>query len=272
MLLADSIESISVGNRRSKYQLVDFALTRKVLSNPPAGVVYPPQPHDRFDSSRSLEYVGIPVLCELKRGRMYDIDILGLLNNPFRFTAPRTLNLSTSLKYAHRHLYAASEQLVCQAHHLFKMYGHQEEVLLVAVSGFWWSYCILRRNQSKTATAGDVAEAERYEADMVEEEDEAGMVEEDDEMAEPEPIWDAQTSRLASIFHRFEDVTQGFKAQVSTDPDFDFHLCIKQNDFELCSEWSPPLLFGTPPSNQVVYMIHHRLEMIVNESFHGSKG
>ena len=143
------------------------------------------------------------------------------------------------------------------------MYGHQEEVLLVAVSGFWWLYRILHQNQSKAATAGDVVEAEHYEA---------GIVKEDDEMAEPEPIWDAQTSRLASIFHRFKDVTQGFKAQVSTDPDFDFHLCIKLNDFELCSEWSPPLLFGTPPSNQVLYMIHHRLEMIVNEGFHGSKG
>ena len=99
MLLADLIKSISVGNHRSKYQLVDFTLTRKVLSNPPAGMVYPPQPRDQFDSSQGLEYVGIPVLCELKRGRMYDIDILGLLNNPFRFTAPHTLNLSTSLKY-----------------------------------------------------------------------------------------------------------------------------------------------------------------------------
>ena len=102
-LLADSIKSISVGNRHSKYQLVDFTLTHKVLSNPPAGMVYPPQPRDQFDSSQSLEYVGILVLCELKHGRMYDIDILGLLNNPFRFTAPHTLNLSISLKYARQY-------------------------------------------------------------------------------------------------------------------------------------------------------------------------
>jgi hypothetical protein len=69
-MLVDSIESIRVGSRHSRYQLVDLAITRKVLRNQPAAV-YPPQARDRFDLSQSVDYMGIPVLCELKRGGMY---------------------------------------------------------------------------------------------------------------------------------------------------------------------------------------------------------
>ncbi|KAG9311950.1 hypothetical protein JVU11DRAFT_7213 [Chiua virens] len=35
----------------------------------------------------------------------------------------------------------ACDQLYKQAYHLFRMYPRQESVILIAISGFWWSYC-----------------------------------------------------------------------------------------------------------------------------------
>lgn len=68
----DSTNSIHVGSRRSEYQLVDFAITRKVSRGrvPPA---YTTDSQLKFRLSPRVDYIGIPVLCELKRGGMYHL-------------------------------------------------------------------------------------------------------------------------------------------------------------------------------------------------------
>lgn len=67
----DSIGSIHVAPRRNKYQLVDFAITRKVSRDRPPTLRPAYTPEAQFYVSRKVEYMGIPVLCELKRGGMY---------------------------------------------------------------------------------------------------------------------------------------------------------------------------------------------------------
>jgi hypothetical protein len=158
------------------------------------------------------------------------------------------------------------------------MYMHQEEVLLLAISGFWWSCQILSRKESKITTATEVATAEfdELEANTV---PDSAMDEDDADgeattIAEPNPAQDEQTLGLDSIYYRFEDVTWAFEAQISADSEFKLHLRLNPTNFRLHSTagWSAPLLFDTPPSNQVLYLIHDHLEMIVDNGYGGTKG
>ncbi|KAF8435455.1 hypothetical protein L210DRAFT_3506274 [Boletus edulis BED1] len=254
----DSIESIHVGSRRNKYQLVDLAITRKVSRIRPAPTVpLTHAPDDQFYLSRKVDYMGIPVLCELKRG------------------GPRTSNFPTSLEHAHRLLHVASEQLLRQAHHLFEMYPHQEEVLLIAVAGLWWLHRVLPRNESKVATAEEIESEEHAEAstdsDAFEENEipadmQDGVV---DMNVGPDLARDEQDlSGLPSILCGLENVT--FQDQISEK--LLLHLLMTPANLRLSTIWSRPLLFGTPPSNQVLYLIRQHLESIVNHGYSGTKG
>ncbi|KAG6372458.1 hypothetical protein JVT61DRAFT_7557 [Boletus reticuloceps] len=247
----DSIQSIHVGSRRNKYQLVDLAITRKVSRTRPAPTVpLTHAPDDQFYLSRKVDYMGIPVLCELKRGGI--------------------------LEHAHRLLHVASEQLVRQAHHLFEMYPHQEEVLSIAVAGFWWSHRILPRNESKVATAEQIESEEHAEAstdpDTFEENEipadmQDGVV---DMNVGPDLARDEQDlSGLPSIFCGLENVA--FHDHIPEK--LPLHFLMTPDNFRLSTvTWSRPLLFGTPPSNQVLYLIREHLQSIVNHGYSGTKG
>ncbi|KAF8129852.1 hypothetical protein EV363DRAFT_1432375 [Boletus edulis] len=254
----DSIKSLHVGSNRNKYQLVDFAITRKVSRTrpPPVHRAIPPAhtPDDQFYLSRKVAYTGIPVLCELKRG------------------GPRTSNFSISLEHAHRLLHKASDQLVRQAHHLFEMYPHQEEVLLIAVAGFWWSHRVLPRNDSVVATVRDIETAEYVEASTEPDTFEANEMQDGvvDMLVGSDLARDEQDlSGLPSIFCGLENIT--FRDQIPEK--LPLHLLMTPDNFRLSTvTWSRPLLFGTLPSSQVLYLIRQRLETIVNNGYNGTKG
>lgn len=178
---------------------------------------------------------------------------------------------------ADNQLYVASEQLLRQAHHLFEMYPHQEEVLLIAVAGVWWSYRVLSRNQSKIATAEEVEEAEYEETDTKPDihDSEAREIAADahDEMVDvlvgPDLARDEQDLSDLPLYRGLKNVT--FQEQISVEAPL--HLLMTQANFELCiGIQSDPLLFGTSPSNQALYPIHQHLESIVNNSYNGIKG
>lgn len=155
------------------------------------------------------------------------------------------------------------------------MYPHQDEVLLIAIAGFWWVYCILPRKESKIATAEEVAAAEEEEVntepDLLEQHEiptgtQDGAV---DMVVESDLDRDEQDlSGFPSIFHGLDNVT--FRDQISDK--VVLHLLMTQTNFSLSTVWSPPLLFDTPPSNQALYLIHQRLEMIISHGYNGTKG
>lgn len=153
--------------------------------------------------------------------------------------------------HAHKQLSIASEQLIRQAYHLFEMYPHQEEVVLVAVAGLWWSCRVLPRKESKIATASEVVEAEVGEASI--RPDALEAAETQDGMVDRVVEFDFQArdeedlsggSGLSSIYRGLENVT--FQDQICDG--YSLHLLMTQTDITLkTSDWSLPLLFGTPP-------------------------
>ena len=42
----------------------------------------------------------------------------------------------------------AHAQLIKQVHRLFQAYPHQKSVVLVAITGFWWSYMIYHHDHT----------------------------------------------------------------------------------------------------------------------------
>lgn len=246
-----SIRSISVPHHSNRCRIPDIAITRKVSFPRPdniSGIIH---------LSRRVTYVGIPLLAELKP------------------SGPRCHNIRKSLSNATMPMTHAREQLIKQAHHLFQAYPHQKSVILVAITGFWWSYTVFHSEQTNSHQLVDEEE---------EEEEDPGLLDEDDG---EENLWLSQNgihSDLAQAPSE-EEVTAtrvshkelyGFDLDDLGDisPDqAQFHAILPERNLQLRErDWSDYLLYGTAPSNQILSLILDRLHSIVHVFYDGTMG
>ncbi|KAG6371703.1 hypothetical protein JVT61DRAFT_9045 [Boletus reticuloceps] len=243
----DSIRSISIPSHRNRSRIPDFAITRKVsLSR--SNNVSPVLPH----LDRKVTYVGIPLLAELKS------------------SGARCHDIQTSLVNAIIPMGFAREQLYKQAYHLFQMYPHQESVILVAISGFWWSYYIFPRMISE----GFDAPNEEEEAEEVGgEEDERVSVQNGIHSGLREEMLDSNETPVQAL----QEDLYGFPLCALQDipgyPNVHYHNVLPPGQVRLReSGWSDYLLYGTAPSNQAFSLILDRLHSIVHVHYDGRMG
>ncbi|KAF8548344.1 hypothetical protein OG21DRAFT_1489472 [Imleria badia] len=132
-----SIRSVSVPSHCNRSRIPDFAITRKVSFLRPDNV------SQVLHLDRRVTYLGVPLLAELK------------------ISGARCHDIRTSLSNAIRPMNLARDQLFKQAYHLFQMYPHQESVILLAISGFWWSYFVYPRALSEKFIIPEEEEGKR---------------------------------------------------------------------------------------------------------------
>ena len=250
----DSIRSISVPSHRDRARIPDFAITRKVSFPRPDNTSH-------FSHlSRRVTYVGFPLLVELKA------------------SGPRSDDIRTSLSNARQPMLLARNQVHKQALHLFNMYPHQRTVILIAVTGIWWSYSVYSREPM-----------EGYPSVKDDADDEGDIDDYDDEM--PDPSFDDQDgihSHLLqdpSNFDRDEEAVQALQDQLHAygfaldhlgdmSEELQFHTILPKGNLKLIDHghWSDYLLYGTASSNQVFSLILDWLRDVVHYHYRGERG
>ncbi|KAF8438038.1 hypothetical protein L210DRAFT_3545282 [Boletus edulis BED1] len=249
----DSVRSSSVPSHRNRSRIPDFAITRKVSFLRP----------DNFSQvlhlDRRVTYLGLPLLAELK------------------VSGARCHDIQTSLLNAIKPMTLARDQLFKQASHLFQMYPHQESVILVAISGFWWSYFIYPRALSEKFGPPPKDD------DNEEEEEEDLDLEHDIRLPSQNGIHDALTQDPLTASNSSETPIQvlqehlyGFPLsalQDNPESPAHFHTVLPQGRVMLHENgWSDYLLYGTAPSNQVLSLILDRLHSVVHVHYDGRMG
>lgn len=244
----ESIRSISIPSHRNRARIPDLAITRKV------SFLRPDNSSDLSQLSRRVTYVGYPLLAELKP------------------CSPRSDDIRQSLYSAFIPMVHARSQVYKQACHLFHMYPHQQSVILIAISGFWWSYSVFSR------------------ARMKDEPSEGGEEGEDEENPEvPDPSFSEQDgihSHLAQDPSNLDDTAvEALQEQLraygfalskleDTGEGNRFHTTLPEGQVELdeSGKWSDFLLYGTAPSNQVFSLILDWLHDVVHYHYRGERG
>ena len=241
----DSVRSVSIPSHRNRCRIPDITITRKVSFLRPQNATH------LLHLARRVTYVGLPLLAELKT------------------CGARCNDVRTSLANAAIPMSLARDQVVKQALHLFQMYPHQESVILVAITGFWWSYLVFSRAQ----TTGMV---------VVDEDD----PDEHDPEEAPDPMLLDQNgvhidlAQIPSDLGEQSEVTQeqlyGFSLSALGDiaqERAQFHTVLREGEMELREgTWSDYLLYGTAPSNQVLSLILDRLHSVVHVHYDGRMG
>ncbi|KAH0840370.1 hypothetical protein J3R83DRAFT_1393 [Lanmaoa asiatica] len=242
----DSIASLSIPSHRNRCQIPDVAITCKVS--------FPRSENTSqlLHLTRKVTYVGLPLFTELKT------------------SGARCDDIRTNLANAFKPMSVAQDQVIKQAFHLFQMYPHQQSVILVAITGFWWTYTVFSREQ----TVG---------MDAVDEDD----MDEDDPKEAPDPMVPDQNGvhhDLAQVPLDLDEPSSqivqeqlyGFSLDVLGDVRGEqpwFHTVLPENRMRLRERtWSDYLLYGTAPSNQVLSLILDRLHSVVHVHYDGRMG
>ncbi|KAG9315792.1 hypothetical protein JVU11DRAFT_3441 [Chiua virens] len=247
----DSIDSISVPSHRNRSRIPDLAITRRVSflrSDNDSQIMF---------LDRRITYVGFPLLAELKP------------------SGARSRDVSTSLINAIKPMYLAREELFKQGYHLLQMYPHQQSVVLLAISGFWWSYFIYHRAFMES----------HYDSSPIERDDEEEDGEEDLERDTRLPVQNGiHTALSQDLLDSNETPNEVLQQHLYGFPltalrgnipqDVSFHTVLPEGEVRLAPPglWSDFLLYGTAPSNQVLSLILDRLHSVVHVHYNGSMG
>lgn len=243
----ESIRSTSIPSHRNRCRIPDIAITRKI------SFIRPQNTSQLLHLARRVTYLGFPLLAELKA------------------SGARCQDIQTSLSNATIPMSLARDQVTKQALHLFQMYPHQNSVVLVAISGFWWSYTIFLRAQAEGLPLVD---AEVEDLDEANEESDLPLPDQDgihpnlmqvsSDLDEPS-IQVLQEQLYGFSLCSLEDISGTKRAH--------FHTVLPEDRLELCEDdWSDYLLYGTAPSNQVLSLILDRLHSIVHVHYDGKMG
>ncbi|KAG0702569.1 hypothetical protein DFH29DRAFT_920994 [Suillus ampliporus] len=220
----------------------DFAITRKLPRTRQRHM------YNMWGLGHRVGYVGIPLLCEIKR------------------SGKRCHSIAEALSDAATMMDVAQDQVVYQAANLFRMYPHQQSVILIAVTGFWWTYQIAERET--VGVAGVMTDEEDDDPLPGEDEDDEEAVEQDSIHHYREDQIDSDSSSSSDPMDLFKfdegDLVGGYGNAVKLliPPR---HPILPIEDMELLKTWSSFLLLATPASNQILYLIHQRLQQIVDE-------
>ena len=244
----DSICSVSVPSHRNRSKIPDFAITRKV------SCLRPDNDSQVLHLDRRVTYVGVPLLAELKA------------------SGARCHDIRTSLSNAIRPMNLARDQLFKQAFHLFKMYPHQEIVILLAVPGFWWSYFVYPH-----------ALPEKFVPPEEEEEEEELDLEHGTRLPTQNDIHSVlvqnpvNSNGSETPTRVLQEHLYGFPLSAPQDnvafPRVPFHTVMPRSRLTLCEgRWSDYLLYGTAPSNQVLSLILDQLHSVVHVHYDGRMG
>ena len=252
----NSIRSISVPSHCDRSRIPDFAITRKVSSPRPDNTSH-------FSHlSRRVTYVGFPLLVELKRpGRRSEVIRTSLSNS----------RRSTTLARGQLHQQAFHQQ----AFHPFHMYPHQQSVILIAITGFWWSYCIYFREQMESESPPEEGVDEEEEAEEQEAEDpsfnDQDGIHRDPTQESPHSDDDEAAKSLQDQLRHY-----GFDLRSLGDmhKEVGFHTILPEGKLRLSDDgqWSDYLLYGTASSNQVLSLILDRLRDVVLYRYQGERG
>ena len=220
----------------------DFVITRKdrIQREIPSRAKWP------GTCQRRVIYVGIPLLCECKpSASRTDSRVHGLLGTYFKMSE-------------------AQEDVKNQGRYLFKKYPKQESVILLAVSGFWWTYCVASRHFLEGPL---LLEDKDYEGDSTEDDgvyseepssDDRGS--EDDEEVESSEDELLLHSYVSNTPLEDEVIPPGANSDVKP------HAVMASNEMCLIEDdWSNYLLLEHAASNQVMFLIHQRLAEIVRK-------
>ncbi|KAF8550746.1 hypothetical protein OG21DRAFT_1605725 [Imleria badia] len=244
-----SIKSLSVPSHRNRCRIPDIAITRKV------SFLRPQNTSQLLHLARRVTYLGLPLLAELKT------------------SGARCDDIRTSLLNAMMPVSLTRDQVTKQALHLFQMYPHhwQESVILVAITGFWWSYMIFPREQADDMVTVDEEEEDPDEPDK---DPDPMLLDQNGVHPDPaqsggdldEPSMEVLQEQLYGFsLSALEDVPAAKRAR--------FHLMLPEDQTELCKgTWSNYLLYGTAPSNQVLSLILNRLHSVVHVHYDGRMG
>jgi len=243
-----SIRTISVPSHRNRCRIPDLAITHKIPFLPPQSVSQCLHP------TWGIRYLGFPLLAELKA------------------SGARCRNVRTSLSNAAMPMSLAREQVNKQALHLFKMYPHQDSVILLAITGFWWSYRIFLRETADHLTAVDEEEEDDV---QVEEEEDPTLPDQDGihiGLVEVPPALDEES--IESLQQRLYGFSlSALPSHGIVEEHAKFHTVLPADQEELLvGPWSDYLLYGTASSNQVFSLILDRLRSVAHACRMGSMG
>ena len=246
----NSIRSISVPSHCDRSRIPDFAITRKVSSPRPDNTSH-------FSHlSRRVTYVGFPLLVELKRpGRRSEV-------------------IRTSLSNSRRSTTLARGQLHQQAFHPFHMYPHQQSVILIAITGFWWSYCIYFREQMESESPEEGVDEE----EQAEEQEAEDPSFNDQDGIHRDPAQESSNSDDDEAAKSLQDQLRhyGFDLRSLGDmhKEVGLHTILPEGKLRLSDDgqWSDYLLYGTASSNQVLSLILDRLRDVVLYRYQGERG
>ncbi|KAN0082847.1 hypothetical protein V8E55_008642 [Tylopilus felleus] len=248
----DSICSISVPSHRDRTRIPDFAITRKV------SFLRPNNTSHFSHLSRRVTYVGFPLLAELKR------------------PGHRCDDISMSLSHSRRPMTLARGQLLHQAFHLFHMYPHQQSVILIAITGFWWSYCIYSREQMESQLPPEEKKDDEEEEAEEQEPEDPSFKDQDgihrDSAQEPSNSDDDEAAK--SLQDQLRDYGFHLRSLGDMPMEATFHTILPEGELRLIDDgtWSPYLLYGTASSNQVLSLILDQLRDVVHYHYRGERG
>lgn len=249
----DSICSLSVPSHRDRSRIPGFAITRKVSFPRPDNTSH-------FSHlSRRVTYVGFPLLAELKR------------------PGHRSNDIRTSLLHSRLGMARARGQLHSQAYHLFYMYPHQESVILIAITGFWWSYSIYSRQmmEDNPPLAGK-ADVDEDEGDDFEEVPDSSF--DDQDGIHRNSVQESSNSDDDEAARSLQDQLRSYGFALRSLGDMPrearFHTVLPEGKLRLIDDgkWSQYLLYGTASSNQVFSLIFDRLCDVVHYHYRGERG
>lgn len=243
-----SVRSTSVPSHRNRSRIPDFAITRRV------SFLRPDHVSQVMHLDRRVTYFGYPLLAELKS------------------SGPRCHNIQTSMTNATKPMNLARDQLFKQAYHLFQMYPHQESVLLLAVSGFWWSYFVYPRALSQKL-APPVDDGDDDDDDEVDLEADTRLPVQNGihGILEQSPSDSVETPNEVLQKHLYGFPLSALKNNPGAK--VHFHTVLAHSQLTLCEDgWSDYLLYGTAPSNQVLSLILDRLRSVVHTHYDGRMG
>ena len=194
---------------------------------------------------RRVLYFGIPLLCECKP------------------SAPRTDSRVHGMLNTYHLMLEAQDDVKNQGRYLFKKYPRQKSVILLAVSGFWWTYCVASRHFLSGSLQPEIK------ADESEDTEDNGIHSEDsssnDIESEDEEVESSDDELLLRNYEsntplESEVIPQEDKRNVKPHAVMASHeMCLIEDD------WSDYLLLEHAASNQVMFLIHQRLSEIVNK-------
>lgn len=159
------------------------------------------------------------------------------------------------------HMTIAQNEAMLQAAYLFQMIPVQQSVMLMACTGHWWSCRIVTRDQVQHLEAKD-----KEEADFIAEEDEYDG-DSDDEMDDGNN--DGIGNELTDDdLNQLEDEAESAVSAQDGGRNAIEHLepIVDETKLELPTlRWTNAMRLETRASNQKLFLIHHRLEQVLND-------